>query len=175
MGQIDIMSHKAAAQMASFTVDITQPYVALSVPVSPAGIMYNFTNLSFFRYLDHFQILSIGVRMPLGFEFYEVLTDIGELTLPTIDLTLRPNAGPIQPLEPNGIKLPFEDYELNYGTYFNIIDTGLTVGTIYQLIFNFRRDFTHRVSMINVPSGLDGETFYIPIFAKILHTLTLIA
>lgn len=168
---IDVLAHYDESAIASFTVNTGATSVALSVPVGDVGILWDADHKSWFQFLEHFTLISLGFKMPLGFEFYNVKDNSGDENLPAIQMAVKEQgAGSVKLLTPGLLYIPFDNYELNYGRFFEM-DTSLIAANRYQLVFNFVQGWTYNVSMINVPAALNTVTFYVPIFAKIEHTL----
>ena len=170
---IDLIAQVDSSTMASFTVNVAVNSVALSVPVGDVGILYSSNEESWFQFLDHFTLISLGYRLPLGFEFLSVQDNLAQECLPSIEMRVKENGRPAAYLYPHNIFMPFDNYELNFGHYYNI--PIITVSAeAYQIVFNFRQNWTYNVSMVNVPAALNGVTYYVPIFAKVEHTLDLL-
>lgn len=169
MAIIDILSHMSRA--AEFTVDLASNFVPLLI--DDAAQLKTIDNKEYFEVRDNFTILSFGCQLPLGFEFYQC-TFGEQACLPNIKLRLQQLSGGNKYLfNPDTVWLPFGNYEMSYNNFFEIPVSPL-LNTEFALNFVFNRDVNHSISMINVPDDLDGQTFPVPIFAKIMHTLPLI-
>lgn len=128
-----------------------------------------------FQEQDNFILLSIGVRLPLGFEFWPN-DNAGSFFGPFIDLYYkRISAAPgvLNSFRPASVQIPFPNYEMSLGNF--TIVPSLTEN--FYLCFQFPRNvggWNQRISMLNVPAALNEMTFKAPVFAKILHTLPMV-
>lgn len=160
-----------------FEVDNTQDYVLVEFPDTEPYYMENADKKHIFHYGDNFNLLSIGVNMPLGFEYYSQVRDPGGniYNTPYLILALIPPAPPYLEAEfiPNRFSLPFGNYELSINQY---IYTSLRFqGSEFFLVIRPPKSGVQeiRISMLNVPDELNGKKFpYIP-FAKIEHSIPL--
>ncbi len=164
---IDLLMHKGG-EAATFTVDTAVDFVALSLGAS--GLLTNGDGDSRFTLKDHFQILSFGCTLPLGFEFYD--NDLGGVYFPPrVNMqTQLVGGGLIQQIIPDNPWLPFANYEMNLGNYNNL---GANYIADFEMLANFTVTYDQRISMIGVSDDLHAKVFRCPIFVKILHTITL--
>lgn len=127
-----------------------------------------------FQWRDKFTLLSIGCRLPLGFEFYPN-DNAGNYNGPFIDLYFKKESaapGALIYANPPSIHLPFENYEMSCGIYYDVPP----LNEPFWLVPEFPSGgggYTQRISMLNVPAALNTLTFYCPIWAKVLHNLPL--
>lgn len=149
-----------------FTVDTA----VQSVPVTydlllSDGLLSSDNGTDYLQVGDNFTVLSMGYVLPLSFELYSVqaggLNENPAFILQTIDRVVF-----VESLEPDQIYIPLPNYEMNFGTFYD--NPGKEVALRVQM----RHDM--EVSMVGVNPALHGETFRIPVFAKILHNLELI-
>lgn len=160
-----------------FEVDNTLDYVLVDFGDVEPYYMENADKKSVFHFGDNFNLLSIGVSMPLGFEHYSQVRDPGGniFNTPYLILALITTSAPFTENEfvPNRYSLPFGNYELSINQY---IYTSLQFqGTDYHVVIRPPKPGEQeiRISMLNVPDSLNGKTFpYIP-FAKIEHSIEL--
>jgi len=123
-----------------------------------------------FQDRDNFILLSIGCRLPLGFEFYPN-DNAGVYNAPFIDMYLKKAVALTTIIaNPPSIHLPFENYEISLGIFYEVP----ALGEAFWIMPEFPSGgsgYNQRISMINVPASLNELTFKAPIFAKVLHTL----
>lgn len=174
MAIIDVLTQNEQVgvdQFATFTVNVAFNFVPLVIPAGDTGIMENAQGFSWLIYKEHFNLISIGFVLPLGFEIFNVLTGAADPVLPSLNLRFKQNGGVSAQLQPGKLYIPFGSYELNMGTFYNMNSTLSPVLTSsYQLLFNFDATRTVNISMVGVPAMLNGMTFSAPVFAKIEHT-----
>lgn len=159
MSVIDMM-YNSWDEAATFTVDISQPYVLVDEPFNGVFMRTSHSDGIFDRG-DNFNILSVGIKLPLGFEFSESQVDKQPSFLWFIREEDAPNAS--FSLNPPSIYIPFPNYEMSVGTFINVEES----------TSNFRiKSFMIllRISMYNVDPALDGEVFKVQPFMKIEHT-----
>ena len=169
MELIEVLAQKGD-NVASFLVNNGTSYVNLVVPNGEQdGLFERPDGGKRFTFQDNIVILSIGCELPLGFEFYDNIIG-GDFQLPSVGLKYIKNIdGLSTPIKtPSSFWLPFGNYEMNLGIYNEIVDT---VGLFFWIKGFFNANY--RISMVNVPDSLNGETFYVPLFLKILHTIEL--
>lgn len=162
---IDLMQ-QPIAEAQTFTVDVNAALGFVDVIATPTfGLLTARDGSKKFSEGDNFTILSIGIVLPLSFEIYENAgTD--HLT-PGIHFTAMQDGGaPQLELNPEGVVLPFGQYEMNLGVFQN----AASLPWDFNLAFGIDK---MRISMEGVPAALDGIKFHVPIFAKIEHTIAL--
>lgn len=161
-----------------FTVNTAMSSVDITQVVGEDGILSKVGTVSGiedeFQEQDNFILLSIGVSLPLGFEFWP--NDNNAFFGPFIDLYYKRISAPsgvLNSFRPASVHIPFPNYELSLGN-FTIVPS---LAENFHLCFQFPRNvggWNQRVSMLNVPAALNELTFKAPIFAKILHTLPMV-
>lgn len=150
-----------------FTVNTAVKFVTLTASPSGDGFLKTAEGKDTFQPGDNFILLSIGCLLPIGFEFYEWKAAV-TTSLPNIHLKRKVGAGLMSFWVPNTIWLPFGNYELNMGVFFE--------APVDLLGFKLASDLTiaaARISMIGVPAALNTDEFRVPIFWKVLHTLAI--
>lgn len=177
MEQIDIFTPKFT-DCPSFVVNNAVNFV----PVTMMAIekeMYSGDSKRVFTNADAMIILSVGYFIPERFVLWNYENVAGEqLTNPHIHLRLKENTGVFWDVDGFGsggkMPLPFPNYEFSIGGFISPIDLGLT-GTSFEIYCRFGADSNDRlqISMVDVPAALNGTTFYIVPFVKVLHTLSL--
>jgi hypothetical protein len=164
---LDVLSHYDDRAL-QFTVNTAVPFVQASQPVILlAGVMSDKEGKYYFPAGDNFQIISLGFVLPMGFEIYKtekIGTGIEEPPALSVFAINRLNV--IIPISPESVYVPFANYELNFGTFYSGINQDVRIEmTVISDLF---------VSMVGVPAALNGETFKMPVFAKVLHNSNLI-
>jgi hypothetical protein len=159
-----------------FTVNTAASYVNLTQVndgiLSKVGTVSGIENE--FQERDNFVLLSIGVQLPLSFEFWP--NDNNGFFGPFIDLYYkRISAAPgvLNSFRPASVHVPFSNYEMSLGN-FTIVPA---LGENFHLCFQLPRavgGWIQRISMLNVPAELNELTFKAPVFAKIMHTLPMV-
>lgn len=123
---------------------------------------------------DNFRILSFGIRIPYCFHLSDCDAAFG--------ITWR-DAGntvtiPIEELSLNGtIWLPFADTEIDLAGDFIHFPTDAqfaTAGIIAQRLYLRPLLLDVRISTFDAPDSLNGITFHVKTFVKVLHTIALI-
>ena len=162
---------------------ITVNTAALSVPIPNMGApvaMYSSDTVTFlFQDGDNIELLSVGYHIPERFVLYDSLPGVGA-TAPVIITRLyayQNVSGVSVPLDQFGnngnIKIPFPNYELSLGVF---VDAHTVIGEPFylQIEFPVTTGFdVWNISMQNVPAALNGQTFHIVPFVKILHNFAL--
>jgi len=170
---IDTLIHYGV-EAGQFTVNLAVNKVALSYPagnkvLSIGGVFNKFT------WKDNLTLISIGAFLPLGFDFYpsERIAE-GDFWPDYISLQWRKDSdGTLFAFQPNRYNLPAANYELSVGAF---LEPNAAIGEDFNLVAELPTagNFQTLISMIGVPATLDGETFSVPIFAKVEHTIDLI-
>ena len=159
-------------EASQFTVNLAADWVTVASPIGD-GILSLTDTINKFAFKDNLNILSMGVFLPFGFEFYEDTHDISGKFIPTYieSRILRVSDKAIFVLI-SRTNMPMENYELNLGIF---IEPDTTIGERFYLSANLPTDGDEliRVSMINVPAAFDEKVFHAPIFAKVEHTLAM--
>ena len=155
----------------AFVVDTTGPNF---VDVAPDVATVNFMaadNLTYlFRRGDNFTILSLGYFIPDNFITYELN---GFDAVPSMRLYAHRNVtGDDVALFQFGmmglIRSPFPNYEMAMGVS---VDVESFLGEAFSIRVLFGNP--GRISMINVPASLNGLTFHVVPFIKVLHNFPL--
>lgn len=163
-----------------FTVDSTVPYKNLtdggSNHVLSIGGVFNT-----FQWKDNIQLLSVGVILPLGFDFFPGNKLVTFEPWPNyIALEWRrASDGVIFPFQPNRYNLFAANYESSIGTFLeppDDITPDADNPENFQLVAQMPKggDTETRISMINAPASLDESVFAAPIYIKVGHTLPMI-
>jgi hypothetical protein len=179
---IDVLS-QTSAESAYFETNTAVEKVPLTYG---SGKMYDANYMPALFSKDHFILLSMGVVLPLGFELYNVdyqppngepptgLPIVGAYhnELPVIELSMvndgeTPEAANIF----QKLYLPFLNYELSIGKYFQV--PNVVTALKYNIYANFLNTSLVYISMLGVPEALNEKIFQVPIFIKILHTLNM--
>lgn len=173
---------------AMFTVNIAVDSVDLVPVTGVPEIMYAGLGTSKFTAGDSFIVLSTGYFLPESFVMavHEHAAPGTEfMSVPALQLyALDFHDGLHKALGEfgnNGIlRLPFSNYELSIGVFVNPIYnrdftgapmpiTGMfQLSTIFPFLNPLGVDFP-QVSMQGVPVGMDGKTYYVTPFVKVLH------
>lgn len=138
-------------------------------------VVNNVYGQSRFQANDYIRIISLGVTLPLAFEFYNpeiwafpYWSMNNGVTFKIEELTSIANFAGNPYLY---YKLPFVNNELiidvpiNYPSFFGTNNISLCMD--FPALLN-------KVSMVNVPAALNNKTFKIVPFMKIAHTLPMI-
>lgn len=157
----------------TFTVDNSQP----SVPIVTGGgtltaELSNVLGNVQFAPGDNFEILSIGIALPLQFQLYDTeINSISAQFIPSILLQVFNGATvPLPGLNNGQISIPFANYEYSIGQFINVQTLGMNP---FWLLGKFNSLVTSTVNMSNVPNSLNGQTFSANIFIKIQHNFPL--
>jgi hypothetical protein len=161
---------------ASFTVNNAVNYVDATRVTDKVLISGGVGGLPYFQQGDSLLVQTIGIIMPIQFCLW-----------PPENAGEKQGAVPIllQGQYSGGTKFdftvfgsshfifPMENYEVAINGYF---DASATTGK-YKIIFDLPKSGSQkmRVSMVNVPAALNGLTFYIVPFIKVLHNLPMVA
>ena len=162
---------------------ITVNTAVLSVPipnmVGPVAMYSSDTVTYLFSNGDNIELLSIGFFIPERFVLYDSLPGVGA-TAPFIIARLYAYQNvsgvsvPLNQFGNNGnIKIPFPNYELALGVF---VDAATEIGEAFymQIEFPITTGFdVWNISMVNVPVALNGQTFHIVPFIKVLHNFAL--
>jgi len=146
----------------TFTVDNTQAFVDLNNTPS-LGVLTARNGDKVFTRGDNFNILSVGVVMPINYQIYP--NSVGGHITTGIEFFVKENAGASTvPVDPEGVVLPFGSYEMNLGAYFDVEN----VPYDFNLYFGIDK---MRISMVGVPDSENGKVYSVPVFAKVEHTI----
>lgn len=149
-----------------FEVDTAQEYVEVQQPIiEDFSILRNGKGNGKFIKGDGFGLISLGIILPLGFEFYKASDDVGFLQ--TFNLKLVSGTGVI---DIDNLFFPYENYELSMNIYYP--ESALTPDS-FHITAIFNDSPKPQVSMLNVPSKLNGKKIYVPIWLKVEHTFPL--
>lgn len=137
--------------------------------------MMNSSLKYYFQPGDNLLLLNAGYFIPESFTTTETMAP-ADPVFPFMHIQVANAAGVAKGNLPGlgdlgGIIMPFENYEGGYNIYSDV--NSLYNAGKYKLsgmmFFN-----STMISMINVPADLDGKTFYIYPFIKVLHSLPMI-
>ncbi len=167
---IDIIMNSTDDETWKFTVDVGVTHVAMTQPFRD-GLLQRADFRTHFRAADHFQILSVGCVLQLGFQFWENSL-IGDFRPPKLVLNAKIGGGGLTAIEPSTMWLPYENYEMNLGSYNNLNTT--VFNDTFSLHCSFDTGQGQNVSMVGVPDELDEMEFRCPIYMKVLHTIPMI-
>lgn len=177
MERIDIFSPKLT-DCPSFVVNNAVNFVPVT-SMAIEKVMYSGDGKRIFTNADSMIILSTGYFIPERFVLWNYENVAGEqLTNPHLELRLKENTGVFWDVFGFGsggiMPIPFPNYEFSIGGFISPIELGLSAVT-FELFCRFGADSTDRlqISMVDVPAALNGLTFYIVPFVKVLHTLSL--
>ena len=113
-----------------------------------------------FQWKDNLILLSVGVILPLGFDFYPSERVSDSAKWPNyVGLSWRKvSDGSEITFSPNRYNLFAANYEQSIGAYLEPPDT---VGENFQLVARMPDDLVEKtyISMLNVPAALEGEEF----------------
>ncbi len=170
-GLIDLIMNVGDNETWAFTVNNLVTNIAMVAPAND-GVLSRADFIELFQATDHFRILSLGCLLPLGFQFYE--NDVaGSYRPPKLTLNAKIGGGGLTAIEPSTIWLPYENYELNLGSYNNLNPS--VFSSTFSLHLSFDTGQGQKVSMIGVPDDLNGIEFRCPLYMKVEHTLPMIA
>lgn len=163
---VEIVTQKDI-NVGQFTVNTGVDFVPITYIPGNYGNLSNADGNSFIESGDNFEILSLGFTLPLSFEVYK--TESGTpMDVPRIKLGWKAAAGLVVPLSnPAQYYLPLANYEYAIGKFVNKVTTG-------KKIFCASFVDTVYVSMVGVPTQLNGKTFSAPIFMKIKHNVKMV-
>lgn len=172
MGIVDMMI-QYGDEAATFTVNTAVDNVVVTTEAAD-GVLSLAGNFTKFAWKDSFNILSIGVLLPFGFEFYEYDNSVSsKYRPPYVDMELLKGSdkSPFG-IIPSRVNLPFENYEMNLGAFIVPQDA---IGESFHFAAHLPSTGNEilKISMVNVPAVFNAKVFHCPIFAKIEHTLIL--
>lgn len=160
---IELLTH-TENRCGYFQVDTSQEYVNIQYDVN--AIFQNVDEKQLFIRGDNFQILSFMVQVPYCFRIWD--GEVGFKPLYTSLSYWEDEAGAIE-TNFTELYIPFINYEMNQGNFYNFPTTKLKKG--FRLMA--RLNGNNKISMYNVPSEWHLKTFYTPIYIKIRHNLPL--
>jgi len=184
---IDIMQTNFAVSP-TFTVDL----LVDSVPLEPAAggphSLRGGSGQGNFVSGDNLIILSAGYVLPEGFTMaeYDNTEVVYGLVSPSIFLLVTDvvtlATSQCWQFGTGGVfRFPMHNYEVSIGTFINprILDRPGPILNAFSLQCEFPYIPTlavdrPNVSMMNVPAALDGKTFHVPVFLKVLHNIELL-
>jgi hypothetical protein len=176
--RVDILMQSRACR-AYFDVDTGVPSVPLTYDIDPfmkhldlAEPILDQSGFWCFQPGDNLEILSLGVSLPLSFEL------INETNGKSNSLGL----GYILPVSMNhdqtkqyNMFLPFANYEIALGSFLSMVypnelfALSLDLAGMYDIMPANRP----QISMLNIPSALNENRYYVSTFIKVRHTLDL--
>lgn len=110
-------------------------------------------------------ILSIGFRMPHGFEFEHHVDAVKFYTIAHIGYIDEDEKTVRKDLEK--IIMPLENYELNFPIYRSLGSMAKKFVMFAHFPDQVINGYTPKILMLNVPDAFVGKRFYVPIFMKI--------
>lgn len=129
---------------------------------------------------DNFNLLSAGYFIPERFCLYEATAGGGaESPVPLMRImayqTVTAASVPLVQFGNNGVvRVPFPNYEHSMGVFVDAYQTILEA-FVLQVVFPLTSGAdAWWVSMVNVPVALNGVTFHIVPFVKVLHNYDLL-
>lgn len=174
---IDILTPDNDA-LPSFVVNTAATSVNVTGIVAPGAKLRSANGVfSRFQRGDNFTILSVGVFVPERFMIWGYPDASGvKRSAPLMQLngTLGGGLTPIFTFGNVGdMKIPFQNYEFSIGVFNDAEQLGLTdasfeLSMLYPVIAN-----TLSISMIDVPAAMNGLTFKIVPFIKVVHNFPL--
>lgn len=174
MSIIDMMI-QYGDEAATFTVNTAVDNVPVTTETAD-GILSLAGNFTKFAWKENFNVLSIGVLLPFGFEFYEYKNSgSNKYRPPYVDMELLKGSDKTPfGIIPSRVNIPFENYEMNLGSFIIPPDA---IGESYHFAAHLPTTANEilLISMVNVPAAFNAKVFHCPIFAKIEHTLILVA
>jgi hypothetical protein len=164
-----------------FVVNNAVDYIAPSIPIAPPATyrMKNTSGAAIFTKGDSYRILSAGIIFPESFSIFKraansyALPLLGLLTKgnPTNDVYYNPSFSGAE------IFIPMENFELVLDVFCNCEETyknGIRADNLLKENFVITAYFGNiDVSMLGVPAALNGKTFYLVPFIKVLHNQAL--
>lgn len=165
-----------------FTVNTAVAAVPIAQPVPGSFVvMYAGAGVSRFVRGDNFTLLSCGYFIPERFVLHNYMTSgTSSDSTPIIQLWGLPlGAGiPIALFNvgtSGSIRLPMPNYEFAMGVYTDVEANNFTAATFQlQCTFPLVSGLDNpQISMIDAPAALNGVTFKIIPFIKVLHNTTL--
>ena len=186
MSIIDVLTFKRSSTP-YFTVNTSVASVEIVLPSSPLDTkvpMINSYGQAKFSRGDNFNLISLGLKLPLSFELVgeDALGGNPErMDMMCLSMVANVYGSGMFPVEHSlgsgQIIVPYENYELSINSFFN--DPSVAFSGDFELVL-WPHPYTYsgtaqnpKVSMLNVPSSLNGKKFYMSIFAKIEHNQTM--
>lgn len=155
----------------AFVVDTTGPlFVDVAPTVGPISFMAADNMTSVFRRGDNFTVLSLGYFIPDNFITYELAAfdAVPNMRLYAHRQTTLDDVALFQFGMMGLIRSPFPNYEMAMGVSIDVEDF---LGESFNLSVFFSNP--GRISMVNVPAVLNGLTFHVVPFLKVLHNFPL--
>lgn len=179
MERIDILTPELN-DCPSFVVNNAVNSVVVTPPLLADKIMYSGNDGYKFALGDNLIILSAGYFIPERFTVYGYQNaGAAKNCTPQLLLSIKESGGGTTIIWQFGsdgrMNLPFPNYEFAVGTFVDTTELGITDPT-FSIInsFPFPSDVDRLlISMVDVPAALNGITFQIVPFVKVLHTLAL--
>lgn len=175
---IDVMTPKIS-ECSAFTVNTALTNVPI-VKTVPGSLITHYAGAGTSKFIrgDNFTILSVGVFVPERFVAYQYETGGGggEISSPVLYLAGLPD-GAALPIAlfnvgANGqIRIPFFNYEMSMGVFTDTEENNFNAVTFeLQSQYPFTSGLDDpTISMIDVPAALNGITFSVVPFIKVLH------
>jgi hypothetical protein len=176
---IDVMTLNYA-DCQSFVGDNLSEYVNATVP--GAGATYRARNAyakNKFTKGDSIRVLSLGIILPELFTFRQVNTIplLQEITIIPEGVTTG-NSYNNPSFSAGQQFVPMENYEVVFDTFLSCRDSINSVDPTKTLLSeNFYLRIYHayalKISMLNAPDAINGKTFFVVPFIKVLHSIPL--
>lgn len=167
----------AMADCATFVVNNAVDSVTIVPPPGATNRLFNGAGNDIFTRGDSLRILSVGIKIPESFTLFNILanpplTDITVIAEGFIsgDLYTNPNfSGTTE-------NIIMENYEMVIDAFMNCRECFSTIVPANNLLtedFYLRGypSYAFEISMLGVPDSLNGKTFYIVPFVKVLHSI----
>lgn len=169
----------AYANLDSFTVNNLVDFVTVA-PGAATPYAGNRLGGYIFTKGDSFRLLSCGWVLPESFTFYrDVALNTPLAMIDIIPWGVTTGQAYTNPgFSGGGQYIPFENFECVSDNFFNCKDAINTVDPSKNLFYeNFRlqvySSLALKISMLGVPDELNGKSFKITPFVKVLHTIAL--
>lgn len=174
---------------AQFTVNLAVDYVPLNQAAGVGPFIFLAgTGQSIFPKGDNLIILSAGYVLPESFVMaaYDNTEPIFGMISPAMTLLVEDavtgNSTLCWQFGRDGVfRFPMNNYEIAIGTFVNPrtlsrpgpIENAFVLKTYFPTIPLLAVDRPN-ISMMGVPAALDGKTFHVPVFLKVLHNLSIV-
>lgn len=180
--RINILAPKVS-EAGTFTVNTAALSVDLTCTLGVSSILYAEGGTGAYRFQagDNFIILSTGFFVPENFVLYgRPEAGVTDLPFPDLQLWVHPDGGIAVPVHEFGFEgrfhYPFANYEVSVNSYFDPTHLTVPINGVYYL----EQQFPYvvgvdpvQISMVNVPDDLNGLTFRVVPFLKVLHSLAM--
>jgi len=163
-----------------FVVNNAVDFVTPTNPAVPNDKLYNASSKDVFQNGDSFSLLSAGIILPEAFTFWKDPAALA-LALPVISLfCFGATTGLGYTIDSLGKKqtffIPMENYEIALDVFVDSRKQTQILAPTVTLNENFSLKSALanvKISMQNIPAALNGKTFILVPFFKILHNFPL--